>query len=163
MNPVLPLLFQQPSQGYLKPAELTLLGRYVASLPERVKLYRQLRDQETPILQAIVDRLPAALAQSPQPALEQSVKQLALILRYAAMGMLIDDAEFAQRRLADWLPTLMTAYQTQALDRALYQLLHQLLSRLLSEPQWALLKPNLAALKPWFIAAVAPNDGEAAA
>jgi hypothetical protein len=164
MNSILPLLFQQPSQGYLKPAELTLLGRYVGSLPERLKLYRQLRDQEPQIIQTLVDRLPPTLTPSPQSSssetqLEQSVKQLILVLRYAAMGMLIDDPEFARRRLQDWLPALIAAHQTEALDRALQQLLQQLLSRLLTESQLALLKPHIEAVKPLLV----PTAGEAVA
>ena len=132
----------QPDRNYLTVQELGSLGRYVSSLGERIRAYRQLREWEVNLIQELVDRLPDELKKE-TGALEQSVKQTILILRYAALGMLVDDANLGRRRLEGWLPTMVTVYQTQAIDTVLQRSLSQQLPRLLTEAQFTLLKPAL--------------------
>ncbi|ESA36144.1 phycobilisome protein [Leptolyngbya sp. Heron Island J] len=134
----------QPDRSYLTAQELSNLGRYVGSLADRVRAYRQLREWEVNLLQELVDRLPAELKEN-QSSLEQSIKQTILILRYAALGMLADDVNLGRRRLEGWLPTMVSVYQTQAIDTILQRYLNQQLPRLLTDSQFALLKPALEA------------------
>jgi hypothetical protein len=148
MNQILDNIFVHPETGYLSTQELRLLSRYVSSLPDRIKLYRQLREQETQLMQTIVNQLPGHLTETGTPALEQSIKQAVLMLRYVAMGMLIDDSQFAMRRLASWLPTMVKAFQTQPIDQPLQQQLRSYLSRILTDKQLEMLKPGLEAAQP---------------
>ena len=132
----------QPDRSYLTPQELGNLGRYVSSLSDRVRAYRQLREWEVNLIQELVDRLPPKLKEN-TGALEQSIKQTILILRYSALGMLVDDVTLGRRRLEGWLPTVVMVYQTQAIDEQLQRSLNQQLPRLLTDSQFALLKPAL--------------------
>ncbi|MEM8611345.1 MAG: hypothetical protein AAGF93_04950 [Cyanobacteria bacterium P01_H01_bin.105] len=132
----------QPDRSYLTAQELGSLGRYVSSLGDRIRAYRQLREWEVNLIQELVDRLPAELKEETS-SLEQSVKQTILILRYAALGMLVDDVNLGRRRLEGWLPIMVTVYQTQAIDKLLQSSLSQQLPRLLTDSQFSLLKPAL--------------------
>ena len=132
----------QPDKSYLTPQELGGLGRYVSSMADRVRAYRQLREWEENLMQELVDRLPSQLKENTS-ALEQSIKQTVLILRYSALGMLVDDPHLGRRRLDGWLPTMVMVYQTQAIDVQLQRSLNQQLPRLLTDSQFALLKPAL--------------------
>ncbi|MFG6097756.1 hypothetical protein SPB21_21000 [Leptothoe sp. ISB3NOV94-8A] len=132
----------QPDKSYLTPQELSSLGRYVGSLTDRVRAYRQLREWEVNLMQELVDRLPTELKENTR-ALEQSIKQTILILRYAALGMLVDDVHLGRRRLEGWLPTMVMVYQTQSIDVLLQKSLNQQLPRLLTDSQFALLQPAL--------------------
>ena len=132
----------QPEKSYLTPADLASLGKYVSGLAERIRAYRQLREWEVNLMQELVDRLPTDLKQNDH-ALEQSIKQAVLILRYAALGMLVDDVNLGHRRLEGWLPTMIEVYQTQAIDALLHRSLNQQLPRILTAPQVELLRPAL--------------------
>lgn len=132
----------QPDKTYLSAQEMGSLGKYVASLSDRIRAYRQLREWEVNLIQELVDRLPVDVQQN-AATLEQSIKQTILILRYAALGMLVDDVNLGRRRLEGWLPTMVEVYQTQAIDALLQRSLTQQLPRLLTDSQFALLKPAL--------------------
>jgi hypothetical protein len=58
--------------------------------------------------------------------------------------MLLDDSAFVEGRLQGWLPEMVKAHETQALDQQLFQLLDQQLAKLLTPAQLNLLKPGLA-------------------
>ncbi|MEM6254458.1 MAG: hypothetical protein AAF821_16195 [Cyanobacteria bacterium P01_D01_bin.156] len=132
----------QSDKSYLTTEELTNLGRYVSGLSERVRIYRQLREQEVDLMQNVVDGLPADLKESTF-SLDQSIRQAILILRYAALGMLVNDANLGKRRLEGWLPTMVEVYQTQSIDVLLHRALNQQLPTLLTASQVALLQPSL--------------------
>ncbi|MGD1853473.1 MAG: hypothetical protein ACFB2W_04415 [Leptolyngbyaceae cyanobacterium] len=134
----------QPDKNYLPPHELIGLRHYVGSLADRIRAYRQLREREMKLIQELVDQLPDEV-QTETTALEQSIKQTILILRYAALGMLVDDANLGRRRLEGWLPTMIEVYKTQPVDELLHRSLNQQLPRLLTESQMAMLKPPLEA------------------
>lgn len=132
----------QPENSYLTTQEIGNLSRYVSSLADRVRAYRQLREWEVNLIQQLVDCLPVEIQQE-TVALEQSIKQTILILRYAALGMLVDDIHLGKRRLEGWLPTMVEVYRTRTIDTLLHRSLNQQLPRLLTDSQFALLKPSL--------------------
>lgn len=136
----------RPDKGYLTAQELSVLGRFVGSLADRVRAYRHIRECEITLLQQLVDRLPADMKENTN-SLEQSIKQTVLMLRYAALGMLVDDASLGRRRLEGWLPTMARVHQTQAIDSLLQGSLNQQLPRLLTDSQFALLKPALESVQ----------------
>jgi hypothetical protein len=135
-------LFEAPDKRYLDTNELNVLSQYVSSIPERVNVYRIVRDQEVAIMQAVADTLQQQASQ-PEALVERSVRNGLMVLRYVAMAMLLDDQGFVEERLRDWLPEIVKAYETQALDGQLLQLLEQNLATVLSPPQLHLLKPML--------------------
>ncbi|MBX2862143.1 MAG: hypothetical protein KTR27_01195 [Leptolyngbyaceae cyanobacterium MAG.088] len=136
----------QPDKGYLTAQELDQLGQYVGSLSDRIRAYRQMREWEVNLIQELVDRLPTDLKEN-SSALEQSIKQTVLILRYAALSMLVNDDNLGRRRLESWLPTVVKVYQTATIDTLLQRSLSQQLPRLLTDSQFALLKPALESIQ----------------
>lgn len=146
----------QSENSYLTSKELSSLGRYVSSLSDRLRAYRQLREWETNLIQELVDQLPAEVQQNVE-SLEQSIKQTILILRYAALAMLVDDVNLGRRRLEGWLPTMIETYQTQAIDTLLQRSLNQQLPRLLTDAQFALLKPALESAQQLLASSIAAD------
>lgn len=144
MNPKLDALFNEPEKRYLNADELSVLSQYVSSIPERMKVYRLLRDQEVALLQPVADALQQQMPDASEAVLERSVRSGLLILRYAAMAMLMDDEQFVDNRLQGWLPEIAKAYNTQAVDQKLFEILTQRLAQALPPQQMSLLKPCLA-------------------
>ncbi|MBE9136078.1 hypothetical protein IQ254_02480 [Nodosilinea sp. LEGE 07088] len=135
-------LFDAPDKKYLNASDLSILSQYVSSIPERMAVYRTLRDQEVAIMQPIADVLQQQ-GGHPEPMVERSVRNGLMVLRYVAMAMLLDDDSFVEERLQGWLPEMIKAYDTQAIDQQLFQLLEKQLSKVFSPAQLNLLKPSL--------------------
>jgi hypothetical protein len=135
-------LFESPDKQYLDSNELTVLSQYVSSIPERMTVYRTLRDQEVTLMQAVADALQQQSNQ-PEALVERSIRNGLMVMRYVAMAMLLDDQAFVEERLRGWLPEIIKAYETQALDQQLFQLLAQQLAKLFTPAQLHLLKPSL--------------------
>ena len=135
-------LFDSPEKRYLDANDLNVLSQYVSSIPERVTVYRTLRDQEVTIMQEVANTLQQQSGQ-PDPLIERSIRNGLMVMRYVAMAMLLDDQGFVEERLRGWLPEIVKAYETQPLDRQLFQLLAQKLATVLTPAQLHLLKPSL--------------------
>lgn len=140
MNKHLEALFDEPEKSYLKAQELNLLSQYVGSLPERIKIYRQLRDHELTMMQAVADALQKQFPQVLEATLERSIKNALLVMRYCSMAMLLDDDTFVAQRLQGWLKEIIEAYETEALDRALYQRLNQQLDQRFTAQQMKIIQ-----------------------
>jgi hypothetical protein len=143
MHPQLETIFDEAENRYLKPEELGFLGEYVDSLPERLEAYRSLRDHELSVMQAVADQLQLDLPQQKIELLERSIKNTLLILRYCAMGMLLNDEAFVKEQLLGWLSQTIQVYDTKAIDAVLYRLLNHRLEQTLSPQQLSFLKPML--------------------
>jgi hypothetical protein len=143
MHPAIEAMFDEAENRYLKPDELTVLTTYVESLPERLNAYRFLRDQELSIMQNVADQLEGRCPGESQQTLERCLKNALLVMRYAAMAMLLNDSEFLTNRVVAWLEETNAVYQTQSVDTALYQLLNHRLGEILNKEQLMLLRPHL--------------------
>lgn len=143
MNSSLESVFGDAENRYLKPEELRLLSQYVGSLPERLHLYRTLRDRELEIMQWVADQLQLALPQEKPEQLERSLKSAILMLRYCAMGMLMNDDRIVRDRYVSWFSDLSRAYGLEAIDAILHDLLNQRLNQLLGSKAMTLLGPLL--------------------
>ncbi|MGF1522640.1 MAG: hypothetical protein ACFBSF_10025 [Leptolyngbyaceae cyanobacterium] len=143
MNSQIEGLFSEPEKAYLRPDELNTLSRFVSSLPERINFYRRLRDEELTLMQAIANALEQQFPQESEDRLKRSLQNGILLLRCAAMAMLTDDPSFVTKRLGTWLPEMVAAYDTEAIDNVLYQLIKQQLSEQFSAQQTALLFPGI--------------------
>jgi hypothetical protein len=143
MHPQLESIFNEAENRYLKIEELGPLDQYVTSLPDRLQTYRVLRDRETTLMQAVADNLVAAFPDEKQERLERSIKHSLLVLRYAAMGMLLEDEDLIQDRLKGWLAETIKAYNAYDVERKLYALLDQQLTTVLDAQQVSLFRPML--------------------
>jgi hypothetical protein len=143
MNSFLESVFNDAENRYLKPEELRLLSQYVNSLPDRLQVYRTLRDREIEIMQWVADQLEAAMPQEKAELLERSIKNMVLMLRYCAMGMLMNDDRIVRDRYVAWFGEMSSVYGTEAIDATLHQYLNQRLTQILSSKEMNLLKPLL--------------------
>ena len=143
MDTALQSLIYAADDHYLSDADLDRFNKDVTSLGERLEAYEYIRDRELSILQPAVDYLTEEFLKSDAKLLERAVTHWLSILRYAAMAMLINNPEYLNRRLLEWLPDLVDVYALRDIELALYRLiLVQLKSSLLPE-QVALIKPYL--------------------
>ncbi|MGF1495997.1 MAG: hypothetical protein ACFB8W_04115 [Elainellaceae cyanobacterium] len=143
MHPQIDAMFDEAENRYLKPNELDILNHYVESLPDRLETYRHLRDQEVSVMQQVVEQLEQQFPNEKTEVLERCLKNALLVMRYSAMGMLLNDESFLQNRLISWLEETVKVFNTQALDTALYRLLNQRLSETLTPNQLRLIQPHL--------------------
>jgi len=143
MHPQLEAIFDEAENRYLKPEELSVINHYVNSLPDRIDAYRAVRDQELEIMQQVADQLQVEMPQEKVENLERSIKNALLMLRYCAMGMLLNDESFVQERLVNWLGKTSSIHNTHAIDTVLYSLLNQRLSQVLNATQLSLINLQL--------------------
>jgi hypothetical protein len=148
MQSVLSGIFDDAENRYLPNETLGKLNQYVKSIPLRVATYRALRDNEVKIMQVVANRLETEFAAKYGVAtVEQSLRHGLLLLRHAAMGLLMDDAAYLDRQLLDWLKESMRIHQTSAIDAALLRYLRQVLAKAMNAQQLALLDPLLASVQ----------------
>lgn len=141
MIPKIQELINQAQDRYLATDELGLMESYVSSLPDRLKLYKLIRDREIDILQAVADQVSAELPNVTDEELEVGIKNLILVLRYCSMAMLLNDDSFLKERLLNWLEGIMSMRDMRRLNETLYKLLNQGIRQQLSPSQLALLQP----------------------
>lgn len=144
MHPEIKTLLYKAEEHYLKPEEIESFKNYASSLAQRLEVYELLRDQEVDIFQPVADQLLNAFPQEKQESLEIALKHWLSVLRYCAMATLVNNQEFLQRGLLEWLTDIVRVNQTQAIEKTLYELLLARLSQLLSSQQLALVQPFLA-------------------
>lgn len=142
MHPNIHTLLYKAEARYLNRGEIDAYKSYTSSLAQRLETYELLRDGEINIFQPIADKLERTYPEQ-QQMLEKSLKNWLAALRYCAMAMLLDNREFLQRRVLEWLTDTVQAHQTRAIDTSLYQLLQAQMPQILSKEQLALLQPFL--------------------
>ncbi|UBF26573.1 hypothetical protein K9N68_00735 [Kovacikia minuta CCNUW1] len=143
MHPQIEAILDKAENHYLSPEELGIINQYVESLPARLEAYRSLRDRELEIMQQVANQLQATMPQEKIENLERSLKNGLLLLRYCAMGMLLNDESFVQERLLGWLSATLGFYNIQTIDTTLYRLLNQQLAQTISPIHVSLLNPML--------------------
>ena len=144
MYPEIKTLLNQAEQHYLQPEEIKTFKNHVLSISTRLEAYELLRDNELSIFQPIADQLLATFPQDAPENLERGLKNWLSVMRYCAMAMLLNNPEFIQRRLLEWLTDLVQVHQTQGIDMTIYQLLQTRLPEFLSSEHLALVQPFLA-------------------
>jgi Phycobilisome protein len=143
MDTALQSLIYTADDHYLSDADLERFHRDVHSLAERIETYEILRDRELSILQPAADYLSEEFPTTDSKLLERGVVHWLNILRYSSMAMLLNNPEFLNQRILEWMPDIVQAYQLQAIEKALYRLLQVQLKSSLSPEQLSLVKPYL--------------------
>lgn len=143
MYPEIKTLLYEAEHHYLQPKEIETFKAHVLSLADRLQTYEWLRENELAIFQPIAEELVAAFPLEKQTSLERALKHWLSVLRYCAMAMLLNNPEFLQRRLLEWLTDIVQVHQTQAIEMTIYQLLQDRLLEFLSSKHFALLQPYL--------------------
>ncbi len=134
--------FRESDKRYLTAAELKTLGRYTLSLPHRLAIYRQIRDQELDLLQPVADGLESAMAGMSVTAIEQSLKLGIAVMRASAMAMLTNDIASLDDTLR-WVSQSQSNHGSQQMDELCFQLVAQQLEQRLEAAHFKLLLPYL--------------------
>ena len=142
MNETIQSLLYDADERYLKAGDIVAFKNYTSSLSQRLETYELLRDKEIVIFQPIANQLLNSFPDQQQD-LERSLKNWLAVLRYCAMAMLLNNPEFLERRLLEWLTDIVRVHQIQAIDTALYKALQKQLPQLLADKQYSLLQPFL--------------------
>lgn len=129
--------------NYLQPPEIEAFKHCLLSLSERLVIYECLRDRELEIFQPVAEQLVASLSGEKLEDLEMALKHWLSILRYCAMAMLMNNPEFLQHRLLEWLTPVIQAHNLGSIEHTLYQCLLSQLKTVLSNQQLSLLQPFL--------------------
>jgi len=134
-------LVYQAESRYLTPDELGLFANNVKSMPQRLSLYKLLRDREVKIVQTVADQIEAQMPKADPKILELGIKNLLLVMRYSAMTILTDNPTLLKTRLLDWLEQVTSVYEMQGVNTTLFQLLNQILKKELTSEHLSLLQP----------------------
>lgn len=143
MYPELQALIHESEHQYLQQADLDKLAQEVSTLRQRLAVYRVLRDQEITIFQAVADQLLEKLPQEKTRKIETCVRHWLLVTRYSAMAMLLNNPEFLERRLLEWLTDIVQAHEYQAISENLHSLLLKKLDEVLENEGINYIKPFL--------------------
>jgi len=105
---------------YLSSKDLGIFKTQILYLEERLRIYEQLRSQETEVFQNVLNQIVQNFPDEPDTKVKQALKHWLMILRYCAMAMLANDSSFLQERILAWLPEQIEARQTKELEKHLY-------------------------------------------
>jgi Phycobilisome protein len=157
MPPDLRNLLYDAEIAYLQAEDMKRFKTVVASLKERLEVYEYLRDREIETFQPIADELLAAFPEENPKLLERALKHWLSIMRYCAMAMLINNSEYLQHRLLEWLTDVVQAYQMQAIEIHLCKSLKASLQKGLSKEQFALVQPFIEQAQATLVSAKTPS------
>lgn len=143
MYPELQALIHESEHQYLQQADLDKLAQEVSTLRQRLAVYRVLRDQEITIFQTVADQLLEKLPQEKTRKIETCVRHWLLVTRYSAMAMLLNNPEFLERRLLEWLTDIVQAHEYQVISENLHSLLLKKLDEVLENEGINYIKPFL--------------------
>lgn len=143
MYPTLQEIIHQAESKYLQEEDLNQLQQEISALKEKTRVYKTLRDKEIEIFQAVADQLVTKLPDENTTAIEDCLRQWLLVTRYCAMAMLLNNPEFLERRLLEWLTDIVKIHQSQSISDNLYSLLMVRLGKILSDQDLAYIKPFL--------------------
>lgn len=136
-------LIYQAEAEYLTQKDLGIFKSQILYLSERLKIYEQIRDQETEIFQHVVNQIFNNFPDEPELKVTRAVKHWLMILRYCSMAVLSNDAQYLERRILEWLPEQIAAHQMQELEQNLYGYLYKRLKKSLDNDQFSILQPYL--------------------
>jgi hypothetical protein len=151
MHSDLEIVARKAEFDYLQQPEIDAFKDCINSLQQRLAIYECLRDKEIEIFQPIAEHLVEAFPDRDQKTLKRALKHWLSILRYAAMAMLLNNPEFLQHRLLEWLAPKVQVHQLGSIENVLYELLLGNLQRFLSKPQLTLLRPFLEQAKAYVV------------
>ncbi|MBL1210832.1 phycobilisome protein [Geminocystis sp. GBBB08] len=144
MYPELQALIHEAEFQYLQEEDLNRFSQEIATLKDRIDAYKILRDEEISIFQGIVDQVIAKFPQENSQKIETTIRHWLLITRYSGMAMMLNNHEFLEHRLLEWLTDIVQAYESQVIFQAIYSLLLVKLNSVLSEDELAHIEPFLA-------------------
>lgn len=139
--------------SYIKPEDLLTLDRSIASWQQRRKTYDLIQAKENIILEQVMQQIqstaPNMAAKMTPDGVNKCNRDMALVLRYCATAMLLQDEELLKDRLLYWMQNIMVALQKQRLNNLLYQTLQKSVQENLPTENANLLLPYLTIAHQW--------------
>ena len=139
--------------SYINPDDLKTLDRAIASWQQRRQTYDLIQTKENSILEQMMSQVqisaPDMAAKMSPDGVNKCNRDMALVLRYCATAMLLQDEELLKDRLLYWMQNIMVALQKQRLNNLLYQTLQKSVQENLPTENANLLLPYLAIAHQW--------------
>jgi hypothetical protein len=136
--------WQQAEEQFLNPSEIQDFRGTIATLRQRLSAYEILRDEEGKIYRAIAERLIVRFPDENPKLLERALKHSIAVSRYCAMAMLLNNADYLQHRLLEWLTDIVQAYRLESILVHLHESFLNEASAVLDPEGMRLLRPFLA-------------------
>jgi hypothetical protein len=147
MHKDLTILLHRAEDHYLNDGEIICLRHQAKRLAYSFKVYETLRDNEIAIFQPVADRLVEAFPQESEKILEDAIKHWLAIMRYCAMALLLNNPEYLDHHILEWLTDQVQAHQMQTIESKLYKILKQQLESFLPSQEYDVLMPFLEQVK----------------
>ncbi|BAQ64327.1 phycobilisome protein [Geminocystis sp. NIES-3709] len=144
MYPELQALIHEAESQYLQAEDLDKLTKEISTLKDRLTAYRILRDQEISIFQDVADQVVKLLPEEKTKKIETTIRHWLLITRYCGMAMLLNNPEFLEHRLLEWLTDIVQAHESQSISDCIYALLVEKLTQVLPDEGLEQIQPFLA-------------------
>lgn len=148
--------WQRAENQFLNQAEIQDFRQTVNTLRQRLATYETLRDAEATIFQAVVTRLEAEFPDENPKLLERALKHWISITRYSAMAMLLNNPEYLQHRLLEWLTDIVKVYRLEQILRCLDEYYTNAAGQVIPPEGMSLLQPFLEQAKTTLFAQSTP-------
>jgi hypothetical protein len=139
--------------SYITPEDLRTLDRAIASWQKRRQTYDLIQAKENAILEQVMSHIEA---KAPEVAAKVTVdggnkcnRDMALVLRYCATAMLLQDEELLKDRLLYWMQNIMLALKNQRVNDFVYRELQKSVQENLPKENADLLLPYIAIAHQW--------------
>ncbi|MEA5533880.1 phycobilisome protein [Crocosphaera sp. XPORK-15E] len=140
-------LFYEAEDHYLQTSDITTLKNQANRLRECLEIYQCLRDQEITIFQSVADSLVEAFPDENSPRLEQALRHWMSVMRYGAMALLLNNPDYFNHRLLEWLTDMVHAQEMVVIETHLFECLKQQLEDSFSSRQMEIINPFLSQAK----------------
>lgn len=144
MYPELQALIHEAEFQYLNEDDLNRFSSEISTLKNRIAVYKLLRDEEIKIFQGVADDLVTQFPKENSKKIETAISHWLLIMRYSTMAMMLNNHEFLEHRLLEWLTEIVQVHQSHGIFEAIYSLLIIKLSNVFSDNELAHIQPFLA-------------------
>jgi len=139
--------------SYITPEDLRTLDSAIASWQQRRQTYDLIQANENIILEQVMRQVQATV---PDIAAKVTVdggnkcnRDMALVLRYCATAMLLQDEELLKDRLLYWMQNIMLALKNQRLNDFVYRALQKSVQDNLPKNNADLLLPYIEIAHQW--------------
>ncbi len=147
MYPELQALIHEAEHKYLEVDDLETLSSHVSTLRDRLSAYQIIRDQEINVFQKVADKLLKSFGEENTKKIETAIRHWLSVNRYCAMAMLLNNHEFLEHRILEWLTDIVQAYNLSEIENSLYSILVKELNTILSDVQMGYFEPFLTQAK----------------
>ena len=127
---------------YLEQQDLANFKGQVFALEKRLQIYEIISSKETEVFQTIASRLVNDFPDEPDK-IKLALKHWLMVMRYCAMAMLLDNPDYLEYRILEWLSEQVEAYQTKAIEQRIFELLQKRYCKVLNSEQLSILQPYL--------------------